>query len=34
MGFELLDLGKLHHGASDILQALGREVRAGDMFDE
>lgn len=34
MRFELLDLGELHDGASDVSQALGREVRARDVLDE
>lgn len=34
MRFELLDLGELHDGASDISQPLGREVRARDVLDE
>ena len=34
MRLELLDLGQLHHGVADVLEALGRQVGARDMLQE
>lgn len=34
VGLELLDLGELHDRLADVPQALGREIRAGDVLNE
>jgi len=34
MGLQLLNSGKAHDGCTDVLETLGREVRARDVLDE